>query len=292
MRADTKRRLVVLAVCAIGVSCLYWVPGVARGPEQLGFPGPEGKSTPDLTVTQTAVATMTATTTVPASPVGNQPTAADSTDPAEDQHQWETNQPRSTQRATRTPQDRPRTKPTKRQRPPTSSPEPSASPTPVDRTSPSQVRGVWLVESDSNQLTVSWEEATDDVEVTDYEVYLNGYLIETTEETAVRIDWFNSGTATYYVQVRALDSAGNPGEISEPLAVDRPSPSPRPRPTPTSQPTVTPTPDPTESPSGEPVGGEPDDGTDSPPIDGLQGETAAPPAGAPAANEPNPEQGP
>ena len=80
---------------------------------------------------------------------------------------------------------------------------------------------------DAERLTVTWPEATDDVGVVSYTVWLNGFFVLSTQQRRAILPWFND-SSTHVVQVRALDAVGNEGPSSPTLLVVRPSPSPAP----------------------------------------------------------------
>jgi hypothetical protein len=108
----------------------------------------------------------------------------------------------------------------------------------------------------SQQLTISWPTASDNIGVIGYRVWLNGFEVATTAETRAHLRWFNDDSGQHVVQIRAIDAAGNQSRSSPTLVVMRPSPEPAPTPTPeppdSPTPTVEPThpvPEPSESPS-------------------------------------------
>ena len=114
-----------------------------------------------------------------------------------------------------------------------------------DENPPDAVGPLTLVDSDPDQLVISWAEAGDDVGVAGYRVQVNGFDVLVTAQTRATLAWFND-TNTHVVQVRALDEAGNQGPSSPTLLITRPAPEPSPTtPTPSSPP-GSPSPSPTE----------------------------------------------
>ncbi len=111
----------------------------------------------------------------------------------------------------------------------------------------------------ADQLQLVWAPAIDDVGVIRYRIWLDGYDVKTTVETAAVLDWFNDDSAQHVVQVRAVDAAGNMSEAPATLLVIRPTPAPPPTPEPLS----TPTPSPVASASATP--------SESPSTDGGSG---------------------
>jgi len=67
-------------------------------------------------------------------------------------------------------------------------------------------------------FTLSWAASTDDVEVTAYDILLNGSVIGTTTSTSFNVTE-RSGSTTYITTVRAKDAAGNVSDASTPLNV-------------------------------------------------------------------------
>jgi hypothetical protein len=94
-----------------------------------------------------------------------------------------------------------------------------------DKNPPDAVGRLSITGVDAERLTVTWPEATDDVGVVAYQVWLNGFLVVSTQQPRASLPWFNDST-THVVQVRALDAVGNEGPSSPTLLVARPSPTP------------------------------------------------------------------
>lgn len=85
---------------------------------------------------------------------------------------------------------------------------------PEDTTAPSQVTGVTELSSSSSGFEISWNEATDDVAVTNYNIYVGGVLNKTVGSVlTTRITGLSPSTL-YNIQVSALDKAGNEGTLS------------------------------------------------------------------------------
>jgi hypothetical protein len=94
-----------------------------------------------------------------------------------------------------------------------------------DENPPAAVGPLSVTRLDAEWLTVTWPAATDDVGVVSYKVWLNGFLVLSTQQPRASLHWFND-SSTHVVQVRALDAVGNEGASSPTLLVVRPSPSP------------------------------------------------------------------
>ena len=85
---------------------------------------------------------------------------------------------------------------------------------PEDTTAPSQVTGVTELSSSSSGFEISWNEATDDIAVTNYNIYVGGVLNKTVGSVlTTRITGLSPSTL-YNIQVSALDKAGNEGTLS------------------------------------------------------------------------------
>lgn len=240
MRPQTIRRLLVFAVCCAGVAALYFVPGTAESPNQVtSGPGtqpepstrtvteqPEPTPTPEPS--PTATPTPTATVTVTPSPSASRSARPEPTDsstpPGDDESDPPSPEPTPTATATDEPEE----------------PEPDPTDEPESEP-PSQVEGVEKVDEKTthDELTVSWNPATDDEDIKNYVIYLNG--IETEAEhpdspTEGTISWFNHDEG-FFVQVAAVDTDDQEGKKSDRVTVERPAePSPSPEPPPESQP--------------------------------------------------------
>lgn len=148
--------------------------------------------------------------------------------------------------------------------------QPSATPdSSRDRVPPAPVSDLHLSGNDARTFTVVWRPATDNIEVTQYLVLLNGSYATRTTSLGANFTWFDN-TERILVQVAALDAAGNrsqwrslyiipPPEAGHPQRTTRQLPAPpldyqtAPAPRPTRRATArpntssvrTPTPDPT-----------------------------------------------
>ncbi len=81
-----------------------------------------------------------------------------------------------------------------------------------------------LVESglSANQVTISWDASTDNVGVTEYEIFQNGVSVDTVSATTVTITGLTPET-TYEFTVVAKDAAGNASAASAPLRITTPA---------------------------------------------------------------------
>lgn len=245
MQAVTLRRLMVFGVCLLGVGALYLVPSMARAPDQIGG-APLPEETPRVRATSSAPSTWSApaarstvtttTTTVVEPPSQSQPPrlselasepapgpgpANEAPDPIESQvprAEVSTSRPVST--------------------PFVAGPE-------EDETPPAAVTALESRPT-ADQLRLVWAPGIDDVGVIRYRIWLDGYEVQTTVDTAATLDWFNDDSAQHVVQVRAVDAAGNESEAPATLLVTRPTPSP------TAEPTSTPSPSASSSESPSP----------------------------------------
>jgi uncharacterized repeat protein (TIGR02543 family) len=80
-----------------------------------------------------------------------------------------------------------------------------------DETAPAAPTGLDTTAVTKNSIAISWNAATDNVEVTAYEVFLNGHKEETTTNLSYTILYLDTLT-TYSIEVYAIDAAGNRSE--------------------------------------------------------------------------------
>lgn len=78
---------------------------------------------------------------------------------------------------------------------------------PMDTQSPQMTGELNLEVISSTELTLSWDEATDNKAIAYYEIYLNGQWVGTTKDCYYALD--NLAAGAYTVIVRAADTAGN-----------------------------------------------------------------------------------
>jgi len=272
VHAVTIRRLIVFAVCALGVGGLYLVPSLARSPEQLGsdLPHDQPRTRPSSRST-TPVAAAAAS----ANPRPGRSVTAPEPPP----------EPPATPSETRSDQgSRPDPGPREATHPP--GPRPTRVATAydpaekADQEPPQPVREIKTETVTADRLSLNWPPARDNVGVIGYHVWLNGFDVASTVETHVSVPWFNDDTATHVVQVRAVDAAGNASETSPSVLVTRPEPEPSssapPFTPPPSSPSAPPSssPEPTEQPQPTP-GPTPSDEISTEP-DGLPKPTTSP----------------
>ena len=89
----------------------------------------------------------------------------------------------------------------------------------ADVTPPSQVTGVIRQSSFTRGLEIRWEEATDNVAVTGYNIYVDSVLYKTVGVTNIARIRDLSPSTSYDIQVSALDAAGNEGTLSAVVAM-------------------------------------------------------------------------
>jgi hypothetical protein len=215
MQPATIRRLLVVGVCLAGVGALYLVPGPAGSPAGLGSPAQR-----DLPTAQPSVATVVSVTTPVLAPGTTGTLAATPTAALPPTTTFRAGQPGADRLATR---------------PPATAGRPGR-----DKNPPGAVGPLRVTNANAERLTLTWPAADDDVGVASYEVWLNGFVVLSTQQRRASLVWFNDST-THVVQVRALDAVGNAGPSSPTLLVARPGPSPA-DPTSTTTPENTPAP--------------------------------------------------
>jgi hypothetical protein len=205
------RRLLVFAVCALGVGALY-VPGLSKPPQPLSSaPSPERPGPGSAGSVSPAVAVRSGATD---SPGGIRPLPADATRPVI----------RVLDSLPRTELDRAgqRFRPRRAAAGATATDPNDTS----DKTRPDPVSDLEVVDVTRDTVTLSWRPARDNVGVVGYGVWLNGFRVATTSKVRAKVDLFNDDLAEHVVQVRALDAAGNEGDASASMLVARPSTEP------------------------------------------------------------------
>lgn len=88
-----------------------------------------------------------------------------------------------------------------------------------DTTSPSVPTNLTATSTTAAHVDLSWTSSTDNVGVTNYDIYRDGTLIGTTGATTTYTDSAVTGGTTYQYQVRARDTAGNVSGLSNVLTV-------------------------------------------------------------------------
>lgn len=238
MQPATIRRLLVFGVCLVGVGGLYLAPTVAGAPAGRGAT-PAWHDLPTSTP-YGDVGPISVTSPSPGTAAGPADSAGTGTDPAPTGS-------RSTAVGEPT-TDTPRADGARRTVTVTTRRTAATAAAPGrDRTPPGPVGRPTVSRLDPDRLTVIWPEATDDVGVVSYHVWLNGFLVLDTQERRANLTWFND-SSTHVVQVQALDAVGNQGPSSPTLLVVRPSPTaPPPDPSPSAPLTPPTSPSPTAS---------------------------------------------
>jgi len=92
---------------------------------------------------------------------------------------------------------------------------------PDDRQAPSKVENLTACDAKDGKISLSWDPATDNVGVDHYEIYRDGNLLINVTGTSHQDTGLTNGHSYLYM-VRAIDTAGNQGEFSDP-AVGTPS---------------------------------------------------------------------
>jgi hypothetical protein len=204
--ATQKRRLVVFAVCALGVSALYLAPGTPRTPEQHArqpataprpSAAPVGQASPGPSSVARPVSARFSTPPQrvdPQAPAGSEAAYAPRTAPSV--HQAGTDAPAERARGRH------------------------------ERTLPARVAEVEVDEVTADTVTVRWAAAADGA--VGYRVSLNGFEVASTTEHQATIDFFRDDSTENVVQIRAVDRAGNVSAASTSVLVDRPAVTPTP----------------------------------------------------------------
>lgn len=192
MQPATIRRLLVLGVCLAGVGGLYLMPSTTGSLA-------DGRSSArwDLQTARPSIASVVAVTS---------PELIGTPAPSPARSPQTTTLPTGAHR-------------------PAARPMATAGQPGRDTNPPAAVARLSVTRVDAKRLTVTWPEASDDVGVVSYRVWLNGFFVLSTQQPRASLHWFND-SSTHVVQVRAVDAVGNEGGSSPTLLVVRPSPSP------------------------------------------------------------------
>jgi hypothetical protein len=142
---------------------------------------------------------------------------------------------------------------------------------------PPAVRDLHVLANSHESVTVGWGAVHDRSGIAYYEATLNGIPAGETAGRQLTVDWFNDDMSAHFVQVRAVDGAGNHGRRSRPLMITRPA-EPVPDTTPDPSPSPTPAATPPAERSPAPPTGSPTPSTISP----TPGSTPSRPTTAPA----------
>lgn len=196
MRPATIRRLLVFGVCLVGVACLQLVPGLSGSAPRTGSSATELAPPASTTGSLQAPDSAASTTSVQRSSgeaVG--PGIPRTGDLVPHRIGLQTDRT-ATHTATAV--------------------DPGQ-----DETAPTAVRSLTVLSTTSDRLAIGWPAADDDIGVTSYSVWLNGFLVLVTQQTRATLTWFNDSD-THVIQVRAFDAAGNGGPSSPTLLVRRP----------------------------------------------------------------------
>lgn len=242
----TVRRLLVFGVCAVGVVVLYAAPSLTRSPHPTAGPGPVDE--PSVRASDSSSRSVR--------PASSGSTPRSEARPASSSAGTEQTEPAEPQPSRGEPPRRGAT---------AGDPASGAH----DRVAPAPVGNIVTASMTEDRLTLSWPPADDNVAVTGYRVWLDGFAVATTTTTRATVSWFNDDAEKHVVQVKALDAAGNESLSSPTVLVARPTPQPNepattpatpgpaapstsatPTPEPSAAPPSTPTATPVPSPSG------------------------------------------
>jgi Big-like domain-containing protein/calcineurin-like phosphoesterase family protein/fibronectin type III domain protein len=92
-----------------------------------------------------------------------------------------------------------------------------------DSTPPGAPTNLGATSTSSTHVDLSWVSATDNVGVTNYEIYRNGGLLTTTNAVTSYTDSTVTAGTTYQYQVRARDAAGNVSALSNQATITTPA---------------------------------------------------------------------
>jgi len=82
-----------------------------------------------------------------------------------------------------------------------------------DKEAPTIVRNIKVIAVSSNNATILWNKATDNIAVTTYEIYINGILNTTSSNTTISIEGLKPKT-DYEITILAKDAKGNKSPVS------------------------------------------------------------------------------
>ena len=102
-------------------------------------------------------------------------------------------------------------------------PEPwSSNAASTDTAPPGAPSGLGAVATGATQVNLAWSAATDDIGVTGYRIYRDGFMVGTVGTATTYPDTTARAGATHDYQVRAVDAAGNESAPSENVTVAMP----------------------------------------------------------------------
>jgi hypothetical protein len=222
----TLRRLLVFGVCALGVAGLYLVPSVADSPSRVS----DARTEEDPPTTPRAVGYVTQQP-VPRADPGREATRSEMEGRANPAATATLAADRAAGPAQQAGEQ------TNRRAGGAAARERGESP---DRTPPSTVTDLSFPNVTAERVTIRWAPAADNVGVTGYRIWLNGFRIADTTNVEVAVRWFNDGSPEQVVQVRAVDAAGNQSSDAPARLVVRPLPAPATESSDASEPSTTP----------------------------------------------------
>jgi glucose/arabinose dehydrogenase/chitodextrinase len=94
---------------------------------------------------------------------------------------------------------------------------------PADTTPPERPTGLSTTSVAAGRVDLRWDQASDNVGVTGYEVFRDGASLATTGAVTTYSDTTVSPNTSYRYQLRARDAAGNWSPLSDPLQVNTPT---------------------------------------------------------------------
>src|SRR5919106_2834400 len=101
----------------------------------------------------------------------------------------------------------------------------ATTPAPSDTTPPSDPSNLQATAVNSGRVDLSWGASTDNVGVTNYDIFRNGSPLTTVGQVTSYSDTTVSPSTTYSYQVRARDAAGNPSGLSNTATATTPAAS-------------------------------------------------------------------
>ena len=84
--------------------------------------------------------------------------------------------------------------------------------------SPSVPANIQVIGLTENTISIKWNAATDNVNVTGYRIFVNDELIDATASTNCEVNGLSPGTE-YSIKITAIDAAGNESNHSDPVKV-------------------------------------------------------------------------
>lgn len=93
----------------------------------------------------------------------------------------------------------------------------------ADHDPPPTVPGLHVISATYDAITVGWDDVSDPSGIAHYLVTLNGISAGETGGRQLTVNWFNDDMSSHFIQVWAVDGAGNRSPRGEPVMVSRPA---------------------------------------------------------------------